>query len=116
MGEPRKVIRDYRFEPDKALAARKAVIAAEQARYRDDPRLIVDGGHRVVPPYYPREPINAGDEMSPGGTQVTLEELAPDVLAALAAGGGSDFDVDKIITDNLSFVVVNNAGNVVVRS
>jgi hypothetical protein len=88
VGEPRKVIRDYRFEPEKALETRKAVIAAQQKRHGDDPRVIVDGGRRVIPPYYPREPINAGDEMSPSGTKVEMSELADDVLAAISAGGG----------------------------
>jgi hypothetical protein len=87
VGEPRRVIRDYRFEPDKALAARKLVIAEQQKRYGDDPKLIIDGGKRVIPPYYPREPINAGDEMSPSGTKVELSELADDVLAALGSAG-----------------------------
>jgi plastocyanin len=89
MGVPRKIIRDYRFEPEKALAVRKAIIAAQQRLYGDDPRIIADGGRRVIPPYYPREPINAGDEMSPSGTKVELSELADDVLAAIAAGSGS---------------------------
>lgn len=89
MGTPRKIIRDYRFEPDKALEVRKAVIASQQRRLGDDPRIIVDGGRRVIPPYYPREPINAGDEMSPSGTKVELSELADDVLAAIGSGGSA---------------------------
>lgn len=88
MAEPRKVIRDYRFEPEAALNKRKVVIAQEQRRYNDDPRLIVDGGNRVIPPYYPREPIPAGDELSPSGTFIAFEELDAELQALILAGGG----------------------------
>ena len=85
MGIPRKVIRDYRFEPEKALANRNAVIAAQKA---DKGRCIGTNAGVVIEPYYPREPIPAGDPMSPGGTKITCEELADDVLAKIAAAGG----------------------------
>lgn len=72
---------------------RKAIIAEQQKRYGDNPRIIVDGGRRVIPPYYPREPINAGDEMSPSGVKVELSELADDVIAAIGTGGGGSVGV-----------------------
>lgn len=69
-----RVIRDYRFEPDKALARRDAVVAAEEA---------IRGEHEVIEPYFPRRPIPAGDPLSPSGTKVGLSELADDVLATI---------------------------------
>lgn len=87
MGTPNRIIRDYRYEPEKALAHRKAVIAAEEgSRGRVFSCMGTNKG-AVIPPYYPREPIPAGDPASPSGTKVELSELADDVLALIAAGG-----------------------------
>jgi len=85
MATPRRILRDYRYEPEKALANRKAVIAAEEAKKG---RCIGTNLGVVIPPYYPREPIDAGDPFSPSGTKVELSELADDVIAAIGAGGG----------------------------
>ena len=86
MATPRVTIRDYRYEPDKAFAHRKAVIAAERLRLGTDlHNACIVNSKQVIPPYFPREPIPAGDPMSPSGTKVELSELADDVLAALAA-------------------------------
>ena len=72
---PRKVIRDYRFRPSEALELRDAVVEAEGEAQRHGPG-------NVIPPYYPRRPIPAGDPFSPSGTQVELSELADDVVGA----------------------------------
>lgn len=97
MATPRKVIRDYRYEPEAALAKRKAVIAQQQKRYGDDPRVIVDGGRRVLPPYYPREPIDAGDAFSESGQKVAFSELDDELQALiLAGGGGGDLRVREL--------------------
>jgi len=86
MGTPRNVIRDYRYEPEKALANRNSVIAAEKAAKG---QCIGTNAGVVIPPYYPREPIPAGDPLSPSGTQVELSELADDVIDAIGTGGGA---------------------------
>jgi hypothetical protein len=80
-----RIIRDSQENPNPEvqLARRRALIAADQTRFGK----IGAVNARVLPPYFPREPMMAGDPASPGGTKVTLSELADDVLAALAAGG-----------------------------
>ena len=124
MGTPRRVIRDYRFEPEAALRLRKAVLAQQQTRYGDDPRLVVDGGHRVLPPYYPREPIDSGDPFSPSGTQVAFSELDVELQALILAGssggvrvreldGSPDIDPTTIITVPNDTLTVGGAGEAV---
>ena len=79
---PRKLIRDYRFRADEALELRDGVVASEDVTQRHGPG-------NVIPPYYPRRPIPAGDPLSPSGTQVELSELADDVIDAIGTGGGA---------------------------
>ena len=94
MAEPRKVIRDYRYEPEKALAHRDAVIEAETGKGRVFSCMGTNKG-AVIPPYYPRKPIPAGDPMSPSGTKVELSELADDVIDAIGSGGGGTLIVEE---------------------
>lgn len=75
---PNRTIRDYRFEAEKALVTRDALVAAEEA---------ARGDRRVIPPYYPRRPIDAGDAMSTSGARVAFEELDADLQALLLSGG-----------------------------
>lgn len=84
-GNGGRILRDSQENPNPEvqLRRRKATVAAEYARFE----RIGAVNARVVTDYFPREPMMAGDPASPGGTKVTLEELADDVLAAL--GGGS---------------------------
>jgi len=93
MGTPNRIIRDYRFEPEKALANRNAVIAAEQAKKG---RCIGTNLGEVIPPYYPREPIDAGDPFSPSGTQVAFEELDDSLQALILAGSGGSLRVREL--------------------
>lgn len=76
---PRKVIRDYRYEPEKALATRDALVAAEEA---------ARGPEKVIPPYFPRRPIDSGDPFSRSGVLIAYEELDADLQATIGAGGG----------------------------
>lgn len=67
-------------EPDAKNTAR--VLATEQARLSSVHRR----GGRAIGPYGPRDSM-AGDPASDGGTKVTCDELAADVLAKIAAAG-----------------------------
>jgi hypothetical protein len=100
VGTPNRVIRDYRHEPDKALERRKEVIKAE----RDVPPCPGTNKGVVIPPYYPREPIPAGDPLSPSGTKVELSELADDVLALLVSAASGNRIFNEPLTG-----VINNA-------
>jgi hypothetical protein len=81
-----RLLRDASSNPSGALAATKAAVAAERARlaalHAESARVLAT---------LPREPLPIGD---PAGGKVTLADLGPDVLAALAAssggGGGGD--------------------------
>ena len=92
----------------------RAIVEAEQARLASVHRK----GGRVLGPYGPRDSM-AGDPASDGGTKVTCNELADDVLDKIAAGGGGgairvrEFDgspdvqpVDDIIVPNGTMISV----------
>jgi len=104
VGTPNRVIRDYRHEPEKALTNRNEIIATETGKGRVFSCMGTNKGV-VIPPYYPRLPIPAGDPLSPGGTQVTLEELADDVLNAIIAGAGASARKPFIEVDVLTALI-----------
>lgn len=79
-----RIIRDYRYEPEKALTNREAIIAAARGRGR----VIGTNLGVVIQPYYPRDPIESGDPFSPAGTQIAFDEL-DDALQALVLAGAS---------------------------
>jgi len=95
---PRKLIRDYRYRPADALELRDGVVAGEGETQ-------AHGAGNVIPPYFPRRPIPAGDPLSPGGTLVTLEELADDVLNAIIAGAGASARRPFIEVDVLTALI-----------
>jgi hypothetical protein len=84
-----RLIRDSQESPDPrtALLTTKAAVAA--ARVRLD--ALQAPGARVIGTL-PREPLMAGDPASSSGVLVDMSELAGDVKAAIAAGGGSGTD------------------------
>jgi hypothetical protein len=109
MAKPNRTFRDYRAEPEKALALRNAVIAVERAR---GPVIGTNLG-KVIPPYYPRQPIDAGDAFSPSGALVELSELADDVVSAIGTGGaGAAFDLREVLLTFSALVPAGTAINV----
>lgn len=94
--EPR-VIGDYRRNARARLVNREEVVAEEEARYAraaGDPELPkVVAERKVLEPYFPREPIPAGDPMSPGGALVTYDELDASLQEQIDQGGGGTITV-----------------------
>lgn len=79
---------------DERKTPRESYLAAGDAVQAERSRLDRAGAQRqrVLKPYAPRLPINAGDPASSAGTKVDLSELADDVTAAIAAGGSGSGD------------------------
>jgi len=65
--------------PEEALQNTQEAIASAEARY--------GGPRKVIPPYYPRRPIPAGDPMSKSGAYVAEEELDDDLRDKVNAAG-----------------------------
>ena len=88
--------------------------AVTQAALDEKRRCLKRGGRntRAFGPYGPRH-LMAGDPASPGGTKVTCDELADDVLDKISAGGGGSSlivrEEDGVPTvDPVSTLVVPN--------
>lgn len=93
---PDRVIRDYRFAPEEALDNRKTVIDA-----------VADAKGPVIGPYYPREPIPAGDPLSSSGAKIAFDEL--DATLQTSLNNANPAQVVTVAKSGGDFVTVENA-------